>query len=64
MQFLVWDKITRFLSMGGDQYNNPDNAAAVTDEGQPTPSDEYYSNAPYTKSSGDPETPYTPLYVF
>ena len=50
--------------MGGDQYNNPDNAAVVTDEGQPTPSDEYYSNAPYTKSSGDPETPYTPLYVF
>ena len=50
--------------MGGEQYNNPDNAAVVTDEGQPTPSDEYCSKAPYTKASGDPETPYTPLYVF
>ena len=31
-------QITKLWSVEGGQYHNPDNAAGVADEGQPTPS--------------------------
>ena len=46
------------------QYHNPDNAAAVADEGQQNASTEAPVNSPSTGASGDPKPPYTPLCVW
>ena len=48
----------------GIENHNPNNAAVVANARQPTPPNEAPSNAQYTESASDPETPYTPLDVW
>ena len=50
-------QITEFWSMEGDQSHNPNNAAVVAAEGQPTPSNEYPAQGPSTEAAGDPKPP-------
>ena len=50
--------------MKGDQSHNPNNAAVVAAEGQPTPSNEAPAKASSTEAADDPELPYTPLDVW
>ena len=47
--------------MEGDQSHNPNNAAVVAAEGQPTPSNESHAKATSTEASGYLEPPYTTI---